>query len=123
MAVPDVPVTIDALKGALISVCQFMDKVQYSSEWDRALDDMDLNDVAFEEELDVIRAFIGYDPDDVMGSGCARCGSDLDPDTGLCEDETCPFHDHAQTCPAGWYGHPTPAMTGPCNCKKEGDVE
>ncbi len=35
---------------------------------------------------------------------CTRCGS---PATdGLCRDETCPFSEHLQSCPAGWVNHP-----------------
>jgi hypothetical protein len=36
---------------------------------------------------------------------CARCGSELI--AGKCPDETCPFSTHAQTCQAGWAGHPS----------------
>jgi len=26
--------------------------------------------------------------------------------SGFCGDETCPFSEHLQSCPAGWVGHP-----------------
>lgn len=45
---------------------------------------------------------------------CARCGSTLNP-AGKCTDETCPFYDHLQKCPAGWRGHPEHA-SGECLC-------
>lgn len=47
---------------------------------------------------------------------CARCGSPL-TESGRCEDITCPFHDHAQTCPMGWYGHPSHPGRLKCNCR------
>jgi hypothetical protein len=46
---------------------------------------------------------------------CQRCNNKLND--GLCCDETCPFSEHQQTCPAGWEGHPKHA-TGPCNCQE-----
>ena len=53
---------------------------------------------------------------------CARCGSEI-WDDGRCEDETCPFSDHDQSCLAGWSGHPEkdPHPTDdtaplPCTC-------
>jgi len=45
---------------------------------------------------------------------CARCGSNLNG-VGKCTDETCPFFDHLQRCPAGWRGHPEHA-SGECTC-------
>ena len=42
---------------------------------------------------------LGYPADE-----CQRCGSDLK--NGYCEDLTCPFSDHEQTCSRGWSGHP-----------------
>ena len=45
---------------------------------------------------------------------CGRCGSTLNR-AGKCTDETCPFSDHLQKCPAGWRGHPEHA-SGECVC-------
>lgn len=53
------------------------------------------------------------------GNTCERCGSELID--GLCEDETCPFSDHAQTCPVGWHGHSERDNDKPCNCRDENE--
>ena len=37
-------------------------------------------------------------------SKCERCGSAIDAE-GFCEDATCPFSDHIQTCKIGWINH------------------
>lgn len=47
---------------------------------------------------------------------CARCGTPL-TESGRCEDITCPFHDHAQSCPMGWYAHPEHPGRLKCNCR------
>jgi hypothetical protein len=47
---------------------------------------------------------------------CARCGSSLE--NGKCRDQTCPFNDHDQDCPAGWTGHPDHPGDHACKCKK-----
>lgn len=47
---------------------------------------------------------------------CARCGSPL-TESGRCEDITCPFYDHAQSCPMGWYGHPDHPGRLKCTCR------
>lgn len=52
-------------------------------------------------------------------NACQRCSSRLD-DRGHCVDETCPFSDHAQTCPVGWTGHPFQPRGEPeCACPED----
>jgi len=47
---------------------------------------------------------------------CTRCDTPLNA-KGYCKDETCPFSDHLQSCPAGWTGHPEVKGLTECNCK------
>lgn len=55
---------------------------------------------------------------------CARCSSPL-LKTGFCDDKTCPFYCHAQSCALGWVGHPNPpqvlAPPGKCSCRSWAD--
>lgn len=54
-----------------------------------------------------------------LASRCQRCGSEILGTAGFCADQTCPFSEHLQDCPAGWTGHPDyPA--GECDCQQEG---
>lgn len=48
---------------------------------------------------------------------CQRCDTPLT--NGYCDDETCPFSDHQQTCPVGWHGHPQYHSEESCTCNKE----
>lgn len=57
-------------------------------------------------------------PEETVAGDCRRCGCEVS--AGYCCDETCPFSDHTQPCPAGWEGHPAEA-TGPCTCGGKSD--
>jgi hypothetical protein len=45
---------------------------------------------------------------------CERCGTRVAD--GYCTDQTCPFSDHKQNCPAGWANHPTQPADSKCTC-------
>lgn len=70
----------------------------------------------FMEQRQRIVSQLGYGVQAHTEGTCERCGTALNKN-GYCADETCPFSDHKQDCPAGWTGHPERAHCVPfCTC-------